>query len=97
MGCGLGGASRFVANKYSNQVSGIDLAQEYIDTGNALSFWAKMDKQITLHQGSALSMPFEDEMFDGGYIMHVGMNIEDKSQLFVKNDDFFSKNLPSLR
>ena len=43
-----------------------------------------MDKQITLHQGSALSMPFEDEMFDGGYIMHVGMNIEDKSQLFTE-------------
>jgi ubiquinone/menaquinone biosynthesis C-methylase UbiE len=84
VGCGLGGASRFVANKYSNQVSGIDLAQEYIDTGNALSSWVKMDKQITLHQGSALSMPFEDEMFDGGYMMHVGMNIEDKSQLFTE-------------
>jgi len=82
--CGLGGTSRFVASKYSNQVSGIDLAQEYIDTGNVLSSWVKMDKQITLHQGSALSMPFVDEMFDGGYMMHVGMNIEDKSRLFAE-------------
>ena len=78
VGCGLGGASRFVASKYNNKVTGIDLAQEYIDTGNALSSWVNMDKQITLYQGSALYMPFEDEMFDGGYMMHVGMNIEDK-------------------
>lgn len=32
--------------------------------------------------GGALSMPFEDKTFDGGYMMHVGMNIEDKAQLF---------------
>jgi len=84
VGCGLGGASRFVANKYNNQVTGIDLAQEYIDTGNTLSSWVKLDKQITLHQGSALSMPFQDEEFDGGFMMHVGMNIEDKVKLFTE-------------
>ncbi len=27
-------------------------------------------------------MPFEDETFDGGYMLHVGMNIEDKAKLF---------------
>jgi SAM-dependent methyltransferase len=29
-------------------------------------------------------MPFQDETFDGGYMMHVGMNIEDKVQLFAE-------------
>jgi len=82
VGCGLGGASRFVANKFNNHVTGIDLAQEYIETGNALCAWVKLDKQITLHQGSALSMHFQDETFDGGYMMHVGMNINNKAQLF---------------
>lgn len=84
VGCGLGGASRFVANKYHNQVTGIDLTSEYIETGNALCAWVKLDKHITLQQGSALSMPFKDETFDGGYMMHVGMNIEDKAQLFAE-------------
>ena len=82
VGCGLGGASRFVANKYNNHVTGIDLTQEYIVTGNALCAWVGLDKHITLHQGSALSMSFQDETFDGGYMMHVGMNIEDKARLF---------------
>jgi ubiquinone/menaquinone biosynthesis C-methylase UbiE len=82
VGCGLGGASRFVANKYNNRVTGIDLTQEYIVTGNTLCTWVGLDKHITLHQGSALSMSFQDETFDGGYMMHVGMNIEDKTRLF---------------
>ncbi len=84
VGCGLGGASRFVANKYNNQVSGIDLTQEYIETGKALCTWVGLDKQVTLHQGSALAMPFQDEIFDGGFIIHTGMNIENKTQLFTE-------------
>jgi SAM-dependent methyltransferase len=82
VGCGLGGAARYVAKKYGNRVSGIDLTEEYIETGNALCTWVNLDKHIRLHQGSALSMPFQDESFDGAYMMHVAMNIEDKSQLF---------------
>jgi ubiquinone/menaquinone biosynthesis C-methylase UbiE len=82
VGCGLGGASRYVANRYNNQVTGIDLTEEYVDTGNALCAWVKLDAQISLHQASALSMPFQDETFDGAYMMHVGMNIDDKVQLF---------------
>ena len=84
VGCGLGGASRFVANKYNNQVSGIDLTKEYIETGKALCTWVGLDKQVTLHQGSALAMPFQDEIFDGGFIIHTGMNIENKTQLFTE-------------
>ena len=82
VGCGLGGASRYVANNYRNKVSGIDLTQEYIETGKALCSWVKLDKYVELHHGSALAMPFQAEEFDGGYMMHVGMNIEDKAQLF---------------
>ncbi len=82
VGCGLGGASRYVAKKYNNHVTGIDLTEEYIETGNVLCAWVKLDKHISLHHGSALSMSFQDETFDGAYMMHVGMNIEDKAQLF---------------
>ena len=82
VGCGLGGATRYVASKYKSRVTGIDLTPEYIETGNTLCKWLNLDKEITLHQGSALDMPFEDKMFDGGYMIHVAMNIEDKSSLF---------------
>jgi len=82
VGCGLGGASRYVAQKYHSRVTGIDLTSEYIETGRALCTWVNLDKYITFEQGSALSMPFHDETFDGGYMLHVGMNIEDKALLF---------------
>jgi len=82
VGCGLGGASRYVAYKHNSQVTGIDLTQEYIDTGNTLCAWVGLQQKIRLQQGSALDMPFEDETFDGGYMLHVGMNIEDKDRLF---------------
>ncbi len=84
MGCGLGGASRFVANKYNNRVTGIDLTQEYIDVGKVLCAWLGLDKQVTLRQGSALSMPLENATFDGAIMLHVGMNIEDKARLFTE-------------
>jgi len=82
VGCGLGGASRFVASKYNTRVTGIDLTEEYIETGKALCAWVRLEKNITLQQGSALTMPFQNDTFDGGYMMHVGMNIEDKALLF---------------
>ena len=82
IGCGLGGAARYVATKYKCRVTGIDLTPEYIETGKALCGWLKLDRYITLEQGSALSMPFQDNMFDGAYMLHVGMNIDDKASLF---------------
>ena len=82
VGCGLGGASRYVANQYKSRVTGIDLTPEYIETGKVICGWLNLDKKITLKQGNALSMPFQDNMFDGGYMLHVGMNIDDKASLF---------------
>jgi ubiquinone/menaquinone biosynthesis C-methylase UbiE len=84
VGCGLGGAARFVADKSNNQVTGIDLTHEYIETGNVLCTWVGLGERITLQQGSALSLPFEQESFDGAYMMHVGMNIDSKAELFTE-------------
>ena len=82
VGCGLGGASRYVATKHNSRVTGIDLTQEFIETGNTLCSWVGLEKSVNLQQGSALDMPFEDDGFDGGYMLHVGMNIDDKEGLF---------------
>jgi SAM-dependent methyltransferase len=82
IGCGLGGAARFISNKYQSQVTGIDLTTEYIETGKALCAWLGLTNKVHLQQGSALELPFKDSSFDGAYMLHVGMNIEDKKQLF---------------
>lgn len=82
VGCGLGGPARFVASRFGCLVSGIDLTQEYVDTGNVLSNWVGLDKKVILQQGSAMALPFPDGQFDAAYMMHVGMNIADKKSLF---------------
>jgi len=82
IGCGLGGPARYVASSFGNKVTGIDLTSEYIETGRVLNQWVKLDQQVRLEQGSALSMPFDNGSFDAGYMLHVGMNIEDKGALF---------------
>ena len=82
VGCGLGGASRFIAKTYQNSVTGIDLTDDYVTVGNTLSAWVGLNDSVSLHQGSALSMPFKEASFDGAYMLHVGMNIEDKDTLF---------------
>jgi SAM-dependent methyltransferase len=81
IGCGLGGAARFVASQYGCRVTGIDLTLEYVETAKVLCGWVRLDNRISLHQGSALSMPFADHAFDRAYMLHVGMNIDDKAKL----------------
>jgi ubiquinone/menaquinone biosynthesis C-methylase UbiE len=43
--------------------------------------WLRLDQHISLHQGSALALPFPDRSFNAAYMLHVGMNIEDKEKL----------------
>jgi ubiquinone/menaquinone biosynthesis C-methylase UbiE len=63
------------------QVTGIDLTPEYVETAKVVCGWVGLDSRISLHQGSALAMPFADRVFDRAYMLHVGMNIDEKARL----------------
>ena len=82
VGSGLAGACRFVASRFGSHVTGIDLTPEFVETGEAMCRWVGLSDRIALHHGSALEMPFEDGRFDKAYMMHVGMNIPAKADLF---------------
>lgn len=81
IGCGLGGASRFAAHQYGCRVTGIDLTEEYVNTGNVLCSWVGLDNLIALEQGDATATRYSDGTFDKSYMMHVGMNIPNKQAL----------------
>ncbi|MFM9943130.1 MAG: class I SAM-dependent methyltransferase [Hyphomicrobiaceae bacterium] len=81
VGCGLGGAARFAASRYGSRVTGVDLTTEYVQAGNAICQWVRLDQRVSLQQGSALALPFGDHTFDNAYMLHVGMNIADKEKL----------------
>ena len=78
VGCGLGGACRYAAQRYGCRVTGVDLTQEFVATGNTLCAWVGLQTQIRLDVGDATNLPHPDEVFDRAYMMHVGMNIRDK-------------------
>jgi SAM-dependent methyltransferase len=84
VGCGLGGASRFAAQQYGCRVTGIDLTDEYVETGEVLCSWVGLDDLITLESGDATATPYPDGAFDKSYMMHVGMNIADKQSLAME-------------
>ena len=81
VGCGLGGAARFAASRYHCRVTGVDLTDEYVQTGTALCAWVGLGDRIELRCASALELPFLDGIFEGAYMLHVGMNIPDKAKL----------------
>ena len=84
VGCGLGGAARYFAHEHGCQVSGIDLSGEYVDVANALAARVGLSERVLCQQGSALALPFAPGSFDGAYMFHVGMNIENKLALFAQ-------------
>ena len=78
LGCGIGGACRFIADKYDCEVTGIDITPEYIETAQLISDKVGI-KNVTFEQASAMDLPFEKNTFDVIWTQHVQMNIEDKS------------------
>jgi ubiquinone/menaquinone biosynthesis C-methylase UbiE len=84
VGSGLGGASRHFAHERGCRVTGIDLTEEYVRTAEALARRIGLGGQVSYRHGSALDLPFPPNTFDGAYMLHVGMNIEDKARLFAE-------------
>jgi ubiquinone/menaquinone biosynthesis C-methylase UbiE len=82
VGSGLGGASRYFASERGCRVSGIDLTAEYVRTATALTAHVGLADRVDYRQTSALALPFAPQTFDGAYMLHVGMNIPDKTALF---------------
>ena len=81
VGCGIGGAARYLAQTTGASVTGVDLTPEFIEAAIKLSDLVGMGGQINFKVGSATELPFMDNMFDAVTMLHVGMNIEDKNQL----------------
>ena len=84
IGCGIGGPSRYFAAEHGCRVTGIDLTDDYIRLAAALARRVGLDRLVDYRQASAIDLPFEAATFDGAYMMHVGMNIEDKPRLFAE-------------
>ena len=84
IGSGLGGASRYFAQAWGCEVTGVDLTEDYVGVAKSLAERVGLDDKVSYLCGSALDLPFDRQSFDGAYMMHVGMNIADKAKLFAE-------------
>jgi ubiquinone/menaquinone biosynthesis C-methylase UbiE len=84
VGCGIGGPARYFAGQKGCRVTGIDLTKEFVQTAASLTKLVKLDGQAGFRQASALKIPFAAETFDGAYMIHVGMNLADKTGVFTE-------------
>ena len=82
IGCGIGGAARYIATEIGCQVTGVDLTPEFIDVARRLTELTGLDQRITYECASALDMPFEDGAFDAAITLHVAMNIRERAALY---------------
>lgn len=82
VGCGIGGAARFVAARTGCRVEGIDLTPEFIDVARDLTERTGLSSRVSFTAGSALAMPYPDAAFDAAYTLHVAMNIADRPALY---------------
>ena len=82
IGCGVGGAARYVAEKYGAQVTGIDLSPEFTAAAIELSAMAGLSNRTIFKTGDATALPFDNGAFDAAWTIHVSMNILDKAAYY---------------
>ncbi|MBJ6802205.1 methyltransferase domain-containing protein [Geomonas propionica] len=82
VGCGVGGASRYLVRHFDCRVTGIDQSPDYCAVATMLAARLGMGDRVSYLQADALALPFEDGAFDLVWTQHVSMNIEDKRRFY---------------
>jgi len=81
IGCGIGGASRYLAEAMGCRVSAIDITPECIDVARELTRRCGLGAKIEFRQADATELPFGNTQFDHVWSHNVTMNIKDKAKL----------------
>jgi SAM-dependent methyltransferase len=84
VGSGIGGPARHFAHACGCRVTGIDLTPDFVAVARSLTGRVGLADLVGFVEGSALDMPFDAASFDAATLIHVGMNIADKTQLFAE-------------
>jgi sarcosine/dimethylglycine N-methyltransferase len=81
-GSGIGGTSRFVAEKCQCRVSAVDLTEEYCATARWLNRLVALGDRISVRRADVTDLPFADATFQVVFSQHVQMNVADKARLY---------------
>ena len=81
IGCGIGGPARRMAALSGCTVTGVDLTASFIDAASALSARVGSGARVSFEVGDATELG-SGRTFTVATLVHVGMNIADKAELF---------------
>lgn len=84
IGAGLAGPARLIAATRGCRVDCLDMSPDFCAGAVLLNRLTGLSDRLTVHEGSALAMPFPDDAFDVVWMQNVGMNIADKRTLYTE-------------
>jgi SAM-dependent methyltransferase len=81
-GCGLGGPSRYLADRFGCTVTGIDVLPARVQAAATLTQKVCRGDRVTYCQGDATHLPFAAYQFEQVWMLDVSIHIANKVALF---------------
>jgi sarcosine/dimethylglycine N-methyltransferase len=83
VGCGLGGPSRYLADRFGSSVVGVDLLPLRVEIAEQLAILTSAHR-VSYSVADATALDFDDESFAAVWMLDVSMHIRDKRTLFAE-------------
>jgi tocopherol O-methyltransferase len=84
VGCGIGGSSLYLAQKYNANVVGITLSPVQASRATERAREAGLAREVQFQVADALNMPFADDTFDFVWSMESGEHMPDKEKFLAE-------------
>jgi tocopherol O-methyltransferase len=84
VGCGIGGSTLYLAQKFGAKATGISLSPVQVSRANERAKEDNLSDQVTFLQANALEMPFEDNTFDLVWTLESGEHMPDKTKFLAE-------------
>jgi SAM-dependent methyltransferase len=81
-GCGLGGPSRYLADRFGCTVTGIDVLPARVQAAATLTRIVGRGDQVAYCQADATHLPFAAHQFEQVWLLDVSIHIANKAALF---------------
>jgi ubiquinone/menaquinone biosynthesis C-methylase UbiE len=82
LGCGIGGPSRFLVDRFGCSVLGVDLLPLRVEIAREIAELTRTDDRVSYRVADATELDFADASFDQIWMLDVSMHIRDKRGLF---------------
>lgn len=80
VGCGIGGSTLYLAQKFNCNATGITLSPVQVTRATERATEANLSNQVQFIRANALEMPFEDNTFDLVWTLESGEHMPDKKK-----------------